>query len=207
MTPNKTIHLNLTIEDELIPLFLPLLGKGFRIHAQMGCSIRDFLCQQLGLSPEYLDERIQTVFLNGKAVDDLDTAAINPDAMLALSGAMPGLAGATLRRGGPLSRMRGEISHENEAVCRPGEEGKVTLKLFNLALKDLGPMFFQNGIWTSGQDLHYFLNQVSDRIWGGCRDIEIDDRTTDADTLKYMKWDDSEVFLKLLSSSSFSAPT
>jgi hypothetical protein len=199
MTPNKTIHLNLTIEDKLIPLFLPLLGKGYQIHAQMGCSIKDFLCRQLELSPEYLDERIQTVFLNGKAVDDLDTAAINPGAMLALSGAMPGLAGATLRRGGPLSRMRGEISHEDEAACRPGEEGKVTLKLFNLALKDLGPKFLQKGVLIDGGGLHHFLNQASDRVWNGCQKIEIDGNPSDVTTLKEMTWEDSAVFFKILS--------
>ena len=207
MKPTKNIHLSLTINDELISLFLPLLGKGFQIRAQMGCSIRDFLCRQLGLSSEYLEERIQTVFLNGKAVDDLDTASINPDAVLALSGAMPGLAGATLRRGGPLSKMRGEISHVNESVCRPGGEGRVTLKLFNLALKDLGPMFLRKGIWIEGRDLHHFLKQPSDRIWTGCRNIEINANPAEIATLKNMKWDETGVLLKLLSSYGPSAAT
>jgi len=207
MKQDKTIHINLTIDDERVQLFFSLLGKGFQIRAQMGCSIRDFLCQQLGLSPEYIEERIQTVFLNGKAVDDLDAASINPDAVLALSGAMPGLAGATLRRGGALSKMRGEISHVNENACRPGEEGKVTLKLFNLALKDLGPMFLHNGIWIDGKDLHHFFKQPSDHFWTGCPNIEIDEKPADAATLKNIKRDDSGVFLKLLSPSGSSAPT
>ncbi len=189
----------MTINDELVPLFLPLLGKGFKINAQLGCSIRDFLCRQLGLSPEYLEDRIQTVFLNGKAVDDLDAAPLNPESVLALSGAMPGLAGATLRRGGHLSKMRSEISHENEYVCRPGEEGSVTLKLFNLTLKDLGPMCLENGIWIVGKDLRHLLTGQSEQFWEACQVAEIGGNPFNRDELMQVEWDNVEVFLKLQS--------
>jgi hypothetical protein len=199
MINSKNIHLNVTIDDALIPLFFPLLGKGFKINATLGCSIRDFLCRQLGLSAEYLEDRIQTVFLNGKAVDDLDAAPLNLESVLALSGAMPGLAGATLRRGGHLSKMRGEISHENESVCRPGKEGKVTLKLFNLTLKDLGPMFLKNGIWIVGKDLYRFFHQQSDHIRAVCQVIEFEGNPTEVTSLNNMNRDNTDVLLKLQS--------
>lgn len=54
----------------------------------------------LGLPHFYVEERIQTLLLNGLAVDDPDTAVLESGARLALSAAMPGVLGATLRRGG-----------------------------------------------------------------------------------------------------------
>ena len=69
----------------------------------------------LGLSPEYVDKRIQTLFLNGKAIDNPDTALLKEDSTLALSAAMPGLLGATLRKGSYYARMRNEISYQEQS--------------------------------------------------------------------------------------------
>jgi hypothetical protein len=95
------------LEDELIPRFFQLLQQGFAVKVQAGCSVKTLLCEQLGLSPEYLEERIQTIFLDGRPVDDVNSAIIEDGSTLALSAAMPGLAGATLRKGGYYAPMRG----------------------------------------------------------------------------------------------------
>jgi len=71
----------------------------------VGCSIRDLLCGQLALQDEYLDNRIHTFFLNGKAVDDVDSTLVTGGAVLALSSAMPGIMGDCLRKGGLYALM------------------------------------------------------------------------------------------------------
>ena len=58
--------------------------------------------------------------------------------VLALSGAMPGLVGATMRRGGYYARMREGITHEETGKADGGgEQGFVVVKLFNRPLADL----------------------------------------------------------------------
>ena len=61
---------------------------------------------QLGISESYLNERVQTIFLNGRAVDDLFGEVVGNNSTIALSAAMPGLAGAVFRKGGMLSSLR-----------------------------------------------------------------------------------------------------
>ncbi|MBW1993653.1 MAG: hypothetical protein JRI77_04295 [Deltaproteobacteria bacterium] len=114
-------------------------------------------------------------------------------AVLALSGAMPGLAGATLRRGGRLRQMRGEISYANDHVICSGKQGQLTLKLFNLTLKDLGPRFLQRGIWVKGKELQHFLTQRVDLIRQNCRDIRLNGHTADISKIVTTDWGDSDV--------------
>jgi hypothetical protein len=92
-------HISLTVEASLIPAFSQLLQNGFWIKGNVGCSVKSFLCEQFGLSPEYLEKRIQTIFLDGQPVDNVETATLRDGATLSLSAAMPGLAGAATWQG------------------------------------------------------------------------------------------------------------
>src|SRR3989304_1732354 len=125
------MHLCFMIDDTRTSEFFQLLQRGFMLKAQVGCSIKRFLCEQVGLSPEYIAEKIQTVFLDGRPVDDLDSAIIKDGARLALSAAMPGLVGATMRRGGIYSSFRNTITHRETGARYAIGEGFVHLKLFN----------------------------------------------------------------------------
>ncbi len=60
------------IKSESATSFFPFLQQGVIIKTKVGRSIKDLLLGHLNLSPEYVEARIQTVFLDGKAVDDLD---------------------------------------------------------------------------------------------------------------------------------------
>lgn len=185
------------LEDDLIPRFFQLLQQGFSVKAQVGCSIKSFLCQQLGLSPEYLEKRIQTIFLDGKPVDDVDSAIIRQGVILALSGAMPGLVGATLRRGGLFSSMRSQISYRENRTPEPIQEGMVFLKLFNLLLTELGPDFLERGVWIDGKDLADFFMGQSDEFRAGCKSARVDGQKFDLDRLSEIKCADRQVFLQL----------
>jgi len=118
--------------------FRALLQRGVGISDGAGASVREFLLETLGIDGTYVEEKLQTVFLNGQPVDDFDRARVRPGAVLALSGAMPGLAGATMRRGGYYARLREGITYSGEeGVEEDDEAGIVIVKLFNRPLADL----------------------------------------------------------------------
>src|SRR5271157_2931273 len=140
-------HISLTVEASLIPAFSQLLQNGFWIKGNVGCSVKSFLCEQFGLAPEYLEKRIQTIFLDGDAVDDVERATVEDGATLSLSAAMPGLAGAVLRKGGYYAAMRDQISFKGETTSASMQAGRVLVKLFNMPLLELGPIFLKHGVW------------------------------------------------------------
>jgi hypothetical protein len=133
--------------------FKALLQQGVGIAEGAGATVREFLEEVLGIDAAYVEEKLQTVFLDGQPVDDLDQALVRPGAVLALSGAMPGLAGATMRRGGYYARMREGITHEgHDPAHRVQGEGIVVVKLFNRPLADLAetlaarPLLARHGV-------------------------------------------------------------
>jgi hypothetical protein len=170
------MNLSLVAEPKLFEKFLQLLQKGVKVTAQVGSTVRSFLCEDLGLSPEYVEKRIQTLFLNGKAIDNPDTAILKEDSTLALSAAMPGLLGATLRKGSYYARMRSEISHQEQNKGIAVHEGFVLLKLFNLLPAEIGPAVLARGIWLKGEDLNQFLRELPDELVGNCTEAKVDDQ-------------------------------
>jgi hypothetical protein len=193
----STTNLSMCLEDELIPRFFQLLQQGFAVKVQAGCSVKTLLCEQLGLSPEYLEERIQTIFLDGRPVDDVNSAIIEDGSTLALSAAMPGLAGATLRKGGYYAPMRSQISYRQVTTSKPLQEGMIFLKLFNLVLKELGPTFLKQGVWINGKDLSDFFKRQPDNFWAGCHMAQLGGKDLDVAELLEVKWADREVFLQV----------
>jgi hypothetical protein len=158
--------LSLTAQPKLFEKFFLLLQKGVKVKARIGSTVLSFLCDDLGLSPEYVDKRIQTLFLDGKAIDKPDSALFREDSTLALSAAMPGLLGATLRKGSYYARMRSEISHQEQKTGATIHEGFVLLKLFNLLPAEIGPTVLERGIWMKGEDLRSFLKELPDELIG-----------------------------------------
>ena len=147
------IRLDLQVRQAGMTPFYALLEKGVRMQANIGCSLRDFLCGQLGLSGEYLDNRIQTLFLNARPVDDVDRALISDGAILALSAAMPGLVGATMRKGGRYAAFRQAISEGADAADQCETRGWVTLKMFNMVAQEIGQDLLARGVEVDGGDL------------------------------------------------------
>jgi hypothetical protein len=185
--PDGANRLHLTVNSQIVPFFFPVLQKGFMQKIQVGCSLKELLSAGFGLSAEYIENRIQTIFLNGKPVDDMDTAIVRDGSSLALSSAMPGVLGATLRRGGYYSRMRSQITHVEEAESPQRAEGQIIVKLFNLTVRELGPMFFERGIWIDAEDLKDFFKSQSRDFWRGCVETAIDGRNVDM--AKILSWD------------------
>lgn len=163
-----------------------------------GCSIKTFLCEHIGLDSDYIEKRIKTLFLDGKPVDDINSAIIRNGSTLALSAAMPGLVGAVLRSSGFFASLRSTISHQEQAGAeRPQEEGMVSLKLFNILLKEMGPAILNRGIWIHGKDLQTFIEGHSDNFWTRCKKATLDGKDIALKKLPEMKWAGKEVFLYL----------
>jgi hypothetical protein len=188
--------LRMRFAERSIAAFFPFLQKGFWINI-IPCSILDVLCNSCALSPEEITSRIQTLFLNGQPVDDIATAYVQDGDHLALSAAMPGLVGATMRAGGALAGLRHSISHHSRTAESHLREGRLTVKLFNLLIRELGPRFLARGILVTGDDLKNLMATFSVRDWNDCRQALLDSRPIDADALVAMDWSPGSAIFRL----------
>jgi len=132
---------------DALPFFRTLFQRGVGVAIQTGVPLEDLLCRQWQIDRDYVMNRISTLFLDAKPVDDLAAAVVEDGATLALSGAMPGLIGATMRRGGVLAPFRSGITYCASAAPHTSGDGRITLKLFNLLIDELGPRFLARGVW------------------------------------------------------------
>jgi hypothetical protein len=190
-------HLSFVMKKD-ISLFFPLLQLGGMVRSRVGCSVMTFLSEEMEISRETI-EKIQSIFLDGSPVDDLESAMVKDGSVLALSAAMPGLVGATLRRSGAYSSFRSGITyHETGEHCASGE-GFVRIKLFNLLMAELGPGLLKKGIFIESSLLMDFLRGQSEDFWQGCREVFIDDKSVDSRILAADGWTsgEKEVFLSV----------
>ena len=192
-------NVRLDVNAYLVPRFSNLIGRGFRLKVKTGQSIKELFCGQLGISEDYFDNRIQTIFLDGKAVDRTNTAWIENGSRLALSAAMPGLVGATFRKGGRYASFRGTISYAESKKTIPNSEGEITLKFFNMIAKELGPAFLQKGIIIAGERFQDFVQRNAEDLKAGCNSIHLNDAKADADGLLNTNWENTEIFLQVTS--------
>ena len=168
------IRLRLRVPAEAVVEFSPLLQAGFFVTARTGCSVKTLLCNQFGIDEEYVTKRITTMFLDCKPVDRMDSALVRDGATMALSCAMPGLVGATLRRGGFYAAFREGIScRDDEPGIRAGI-GTVRIKLFNLLIGELGPLFLGRGIMVPASSVAEFLGKSSREFQISCREVSLD---------------------------------
>lgn len=170
------------VKEPDVALFFLLLQQGVKIRRRVGCSVDVFLREELGAGPAMI-EKIQSIMLDGKPVDDIGAAMIHDGSVLALSAAMPGLVGATLRRGGAYSSFRSAITyHETGQSCASGE-GWVSVKIFNLMMAELGPDLLRTGVLLRSSDLTGFLTERAEEFRRGCS-ATLDGKPVDIGTLE-----------------------
>jgi hypothetical protein len=178
----------LVVNPTLVPRFYGILQAGFWVKGSAGESVGEVLCGQLGLSVEYVNERISTVFLDGKPVDDIDSAIVREGSTLALSSAMPGLVGATMRRKGFYASFRNAITHREEGERSPEKEGLFRVKLFNLLMAELGPLFLERGIYLKSGEVEEFLANQAEVFFDACKDIVFEGRSLAPSLLRKTGW-------------------
>ncbi len=179
----------------ILPNFQGILCRGFGIEVEAGKSIRQVCRQDLGIAEGFLEEEVRAVFLDGRPVDDLDTAIVQDGSQIALSGSLPGLAGISMRRGSPIVSFRSEISYKE--VDRMGEvkRGRVTLKLFNLVADKLGPALLERGIILEGTVWQEFLEKQPQGFWQGIDKVEIDGAGVSLSVFQKYSWSNSMIRL------------
>ena len=200
-TPDKSViaHIRICVDASLISRFLKLTEHGFKLQIKTDLTIRELLCQHLGISGDYVDNRIQTIFLDGKSVDDVDSAWVENGSKLALSAAMPGLVGVTFRKGGFYASLRNTITYSKTEASVVKGDGEIILKLFNMVAKELGPAFLKNGIMVEGNIFQNFVLRNANDLKAACALIYLNDKKVNIIKLVEMNWDNKQVFLQVTS--------
>ena len=157
------IQMTLKEDSRLFFLLNGVFRQGVQVEILAGSSIRQVIVEQLGIAEDYLENRIQTLFLNGKPVDDVDAMKVSDGSVLALSAAMPGLAGATLRKGGKYAAFRQQISLGSDSPVPVLRKARMILKLFNQVTEEQGPVVLTKGIGISGGDFLDVIRKAQDQ--------------------------------------------
>lgn len=151
----KYPELSFTCPEGQLTRLATVLQSGFHILGKEGDSVSSLLGQIPGFTRSYIDDEIKTVFLNGDAIDDLESTLHGPSATIALAGAMPGLAGAIVRKGSPWGALRKTKSGDNTTYS--GATVDVLIKLFNTVAVDKGVALFTDSVCIGARDLVHFL--------------------------------------------------
>ena len=197
----QNVHgsLELKLHQPRFSLFLPLLQTGFQVKVTVGISVRDLLCENFEIDADYLEDRIKTVFLDGKVVDDVQTALLKDGSVMALSAALPGVVGSTFRRGGVLAAFRNDITHrEDPAAAGNSDRGMVKIKLFNLLAGELGPGFLKRGVWVRPDEVGQILKDHEEALRSSVAWAKLDSREIAPVKLASVKWPEEKntIFLK-----------
>lgn len=196
MKQNTNIH----IITENLPFFFQLLAQGFICSTAAGTSVHDYFINGIGVDEDYIAHRIQTIFLDGKAVDDVDNTVLQEGSTLALSAAMPGLVGATFRKSGYYSTLRKQISHEQQSTASLDQPVTFTLKLFNTIAKELGPKLFASGVSLNGKPFQDFIFHQKDRMRSICEKLFINKKDTPAEAFFSRDWGNNTIYLVITNS-------
>ncbi|MCE5334566.1 MAG: hypothetical protein LLG06_08225 [Desulfobacteraceae bacterium] len=173
--------LRLKVEANLVKRFLALFQQGFLLNVAAGLPLEEVLFLA-GFSPGYLRTRVQTVFHNGGAVDDARKEYIGSGSVIALSAALPGLAGAIFRQGSPIASLRSRVDGGGRSTLFD-EERTVTvrLKLFNSVAEDMGPALLARGILLEGANLRDFFETRCELLKPAILEAELDGAVMDAE--------------------------
>jgi len=168
--------LKISVAGDALPLFTTVLQSGIEIKTAHGETLGKFLSNFPGFTTKYLTDTVQTIFLNGTAVDDLSLPLTGSNPVLALSAAMPGLAGAIFRK----NSLHAALRTDTKTLPSKSDQEKsisVTLKLFNSIARDRGADLLKTGLCLGSEQLANFLTN----------------RPHLAAHIVHMKWADKEI--------------
>jgi len=166
-------------EDEQTRL-ATVLQSGFYVSGIEGDSILSLLSSLPGFTTSYIADKIQTIFFNGDALDDAETLLYGPHATVALGGAMPGLAGAIVKKGSPWGALRKTKTAHDTGYS--GEQVEVVVKLFNTIAVDRGGQLLNESVHINSRDLIHFL-ELRPSLLYRFTDISFNGKPVEADKL------------------------
>ncbi len=161
--------------DALAQAFSILLQGGVQCRAMVPAPLPDLLTKGLAIPTRYVEQVLQTLFLNGRPVDSMEHTVVCDGDVLALSAALPGLVGATMRRDGQYAALRDGIK-ACPASGHPAAPawGVVTVKLFNTTARDLSATLLRRGILVPADRLSAFLAAQDSSFWKLVQRIVVD---------------------------------
>jgi len=188
-------ELILTVANEDLPFYTTLFQSGIEIKSNNDETMAHFLNNLPGFTIDYVANTVQTIFLNGSAVDDLSTPLGSKNPVLALSAAMPGLAGAIFRRNSYHAALRtatdGAVVNKKE-----NEPTLVTLKLFNSIARERGGELLQMGVTINTRHFVEFMTKRETLIQKVAR-ISLADNVIDKRNLASLLADTKKINLKI----------
>ena len=181
MKNHTPADLTFLVAQQDLSFYTTLLQSGIEIKGMNGETMAAFLNRLPGFTLDYIADTVQTIFLDGTANDDLTTPLTGKNPVLALSAAMPGLAGAIFRRNSFHAALRTQTT-SNDQKIKADEPLIVTLKLFNSIAAERGPELLQTEVIILSENLLKFLTSremLSRRI----EQISFADRTITTEQL------------------------
>lgn len=148
--------ITLQLSQEGIDKFTALLQSGVEIETNAGEPLLQFLEKIPGFTPEYIDNEIQTIFLDGTAIDDVHAPLTDTETVIALSAAMPGLSGAIYRKNSIHSPLR-SVHHQYDTAKVDEKTISIYLKLFNSIARDRGAEMLRQGVTLKTSTMLTFL--------------------------------------------------
>jgi hypothetical protein len=196
MIPEHALPVTLTLNTtrDAAGKTATLLQRGFVLPVTGTISIVELLLSLPGFTEEYIRDRVQTIFVNGLAEDNTSRELVAGD-VLALSAAMPGLAGAIFRRGGQHASLRTRPVAVNHS--KTDQSGSITLKLFNMIATETGPRLLQAGILIKGKTLARFLDRQGERILPVIKRAEVEGIPVELAELAVELADNELIYLKI----------
>ena len=167
MTPvsEPSVEMTIIVAQSRLSLIRLVFGYGIQFETPAGTRVSDFLQQALCTDADYIENRIQTLFMDGRAVDDPESEEIHNPCTLAVSAAMPGVFGAAFRKQGTYSGLRqhcSQIRQNQENSVKQGRIVAVTVKCFNQVAADLGDDLLEAGVVMDLKDfLDFWARQGS----------------------------------------------
>lgn len=139
-----------------IKRFSTLLQSGFFLETTQGVQLSKLLNGLPGFTEKYVKPRIETIFLDGLPADDLEQQLFGEELVIALSAAMPGLAGAIFRKGGVHASLRTQTAAQS-MQADSNTPIQLRIKLFNVIAMDRGADILSTGCEIMALSLVKFL--------------------------------------------------
>ncbi len=193
---NKTLPIvQLQVSNEGLHKFTTFLQGGLGLRTPHGNTLGSFLSSLPGFTPSYISDILQTIFLDGNPLDDLETPLTKAHSVVALSAAMPGLAGAIFRRNSLHAALRGH-SHRVPSTETSSETIVVTVKLFNAVAAERGPQLLQHGGEIKCSRLATFL-EARPALLSSIQKATKDEEVIEIDSLLTFLQKDQDIFITM----------
>jgi hypothetical protein len=194
--PRHVPRLEFLVPADSVIQYATLLQTGILEERNAPITVGEFLVSLPGFTLQYVRERVETIFLNGLPVDDLETRMYGPSPVLAISGVMPGLAGAIFRKNSFHAALRTSTPDSLTSRLPNSEKITIRLKLFNVIAAEKGATLLHNGCFMSSDSILKFMNYRC-HLFSHLQSLRYDDKPICLDDLRNLLLASETVFLRI----------